>query len=128
MKQISELLKSQRSILENDDRFAPIIKFLDDNGYDHYIGVDESVYLFQKRIDDGRNFLCSCNDKLHMNVKVFDFTINDNVYRSIEMEMCHEMSDGKWFKQCIYRITVDEFIEYYETAFNKLVYAWESSY
>lgn len=128
--QTQVLLNAQRQLIEVDEVLAPVIKLLDEQGYKHFIhGLDQGkAYSFQKRIDDGLHHLCECNDKLFMNVKVHDFSINDHAHRSVEMSMCHENSDNQWFDLKVYGIRPEEFVEYYQTGFDKLFKAWKNIY
>jgi len=128
--QTKTLLEAQRQLMEGDEVLAPVIKLLDDQGYKHFLhGLDRGeAYSFQKRIDDGLHHLCECNDKLFMNIRIFDFTINGRNHRSIEMSMCHENSDNQWFDLKVYGINPEKFVEYYQTGFDKLVSAWKTVY
>ena len=124
--QTQVLLNAQRQLMEADEVLASVIKLLDEQGYNHFIsGLDQGkAYSFQKRIDDGLNHLCECNDKLFMNVKVYSFS----VHHSVEMCMCHENSDNQWFELKVYGIRSEEFVKYYQTGFDKLFKAWKTIY
>lgn len=128
--QTKVLLEAHRQLMEGDAILAPILKLLDEEGYKIYRPpTDEShCYSFQKRVDDGLHFLCECNDKLFMNVTVWDFTINGHSHQSVEMYMTHENSENNWFHLKVYGIKLEEFVEYYQTGFDKLFKAWKTVY
>lgn len=122
-------LKAQRQLMECDATLAPVLKLLDKEGYKiHHNPTESRCYSFQKRVDDGLHYLCECNDKLFMNVTVWDFTIYGHNHRSVEMYMTHENSENNWFNLRVYGIEPKVFLEYYGRGFEKLMSAWKAVY
>lgn len=127
--QTKVLLKAQRQLMEGDALLSPVLKLLDEEGYKIYHHPTESqCYSFQKRVDDGLHFLCECNDKLFMNVTVWDFTINGHSHRSVEMYMTHENSENNWFSLKVYGIEPKVFPDFYARGFEQLMSAWKTVY
>lgn len=122
-------LKELRKCMESDATLVPVLKLLDEEGYKLYHNPTKSqCYSFQKRVDDGLHYLCECNDKLSMNVDVWNYTLNGRTFRSVEMYMIHENSENDWFTLKVYGIDPKVFPGYYGRGFEKIMSAWRAVY
>ncbi len=82
--------------------------------------------LFQKRLEDVEP-VCQCNDKLHLNVTLYAFSMNGNLHESAEMDITGEMPDGEWAKLSFYSMNLPALLEKLDQLEPRLVAAWRAS-
>lgn len=107
-----------------------IQEFLENQGFKRFNSVfDPESVCYQKRVDDGVNYLCSSNDKLFLNVYITEVSIStDRVHRAAKINLCHADTYSQWFELDAYGISFDDFIPSFERNVNKLMSAWKAVY
>lgn len=101
-------------------------------GYKHYktetdsIGIGNTKY-YQRRVDTDEGFdypLCQCNDRVSINIEVWNLTLNGRNDISCSMSLVHENQNGEWCDLKIYSLTEDELWNNLKSLEDKLLAMW----
>lgn len=82
--------------------------------------------LFQRRIENVEP-VCQCNDKLHLNILLYSFELNDKIHQSAELDITGEMPDGEWAKLSIYSVSFETLLKKLDDFEQRLIAAWQAS-
>ena len=104
LEQVQKKHECEVSKMVEDSRIKPMYELLINSGYNFYIDTHQpevgSEYRFQKRVDEEfglQDYLCSCNDKVFINVKIYQFDIGNIRNLSAKVGLVHENSNGDWY-------------------------------
>ena len=105
-------------------------EFLEENGYKMWNEEDKykgSVLQFQKRVDSlyPNAPLCSCNEKLFINVVVHILHHNSNTWTSCSVELVHENQSGEWCDIRVYSLTEEQILSNLSCYEDKMIKLWE---
>ena len=107
-------------------------EFLEQNDYKMWKQDTDEMSVsqkYQKRLDTLHKYkdipLCSCNDKLLINIDYWCFEINDIVSESCSIYIVHENKNGDWCDLKIYSIPVDKIKEGLVGYEDKIVKLWK---
>ncbi|MNQ54043.1 hypothetical protein D3C85_680990 [compost metagenome] len=89
--------------------------FLENSGYKCWKEEKDSFRItskFQKRIDSNEEFksytLCSCNDKLLLNIEQHKYTIHREEHESFQIFLCHANKQDEWANIKIYALNREQ--------------------
>ena len=112
-----------------------IKEFLESNGYKMW-KEDSDEYSnsqkYQKRIDILDKYdsvsVCTCNDKLFINIDYWTMNINDINSKSCAIYMIHQNNDDEWCDLKIYSLTEEQLQSNLQSYEDKMVKLWEVFY
>ena len=107
------------------------MKFLEDKGYKCW-KTEEDEYSttkhYQRRADKDEWFdapLCRCNEKLHIDINEFKYSVGDISGRSFTISICAEGQDGDWCDIKIYGINPDTLEKKLDSLEGKVLNMWK---
>lgn len=100
------------------------MQILLDKGYKHYKTHEQplgssghiTTHYYQRRVDKDvawlGQWLCACNEKLHLNVSVTTYLMLGKEHQRWEIEMCSESPVyEEWCKLKIYSLPVEKLVD-----------------
>lgn len=108
-------------------------EFLESNGYRVWKEENDqysNTLHFQKRVDTiyEDSPLCQLNDKLLINIQVWNTWYHDTTNTSCSIDLCHERPDDEWCDLKIYSLTVDQLKSNLKAYEDKVIKLWELFY
>lgn len=101
-------------------------KFLESKGYKTYPDQREGVQFFQKRVpDEDAGPLCLTNNKVHLNVTLYDFPPHLGLSRHCEVEITAEYRERRWCKLSVYSLSETELQGDFDKICGDLIAAWK---
>lgn len=87
------------------------------------------TYSYQRRVDTDKGFsypLCKCNDAVYIDIKYYEYRLNQIDRKSCEISITLENGEGNWCDIKIYSLNPEDLQENIKKYEGKVLAMWEA--